>query len=243
MQNDTSSNNKIISFDKVTKTYPGNPEPSLKEISFNVNEGEFFCIVGPSGCGKSTALKIIANLESISSGEIKKPADVAMVFQSGALLPWLNIFDNVAFGLKTQGASDKKITDECDKYINLTGLSSFENKYPRELSGGQRQRVGLARALAVSPQVLLLDEPFSALDTVTTEELHKDLYKIWQQTKKTIIMVSHSIEEAVGLADRIMLMKAGSIEKIFEITLPHPRREQEAAFMHDVQKIRKEFFK
>jgi len=215
----------------------------LREISFSVNEEEFFCIVGPSGCGKSTALKIIANLENISGGEVKKPESVAMVFQSGALLPWLNVFDNAAFGLKAQGASDKKISEEVNKYISLTGLTSLENKYPRELSGGQRQRVGLARALAVSPQVLLLDEPFSALDTVTTEELHKDLYKIWQQTKKTIVMVSHSIEEAVTLAGRIMLMKAGNVETIFEIKLPYPRREQEAAFMHDVQKIRNEFFK
>jgi len=235
--------NPIISFTKVSKTYPGNPEPSLREISFSVNQGEFFCIVGPSGCGKSTVLKIIANLESVSGGEVKKPDEVSMVFQSGALLPWLNVFDNVAFGLKAQNASGRKISEECNKYINLTGLTGLENKYPHELSGGQRQRVGLARALAVAPEVLLLDEPFSALDTVTTEELHKDLYKIWQATKKTIVMVSHSIEEAVNLADRIMLMKAGAVQTIFPITLPYPRREQEAAFMHDVQKIRKEFFK
>ncbi|MFI5205473.1 MAG: ABC transporter ATP-binding protein [Candidatus Paceibacterales bacterium] len=233
----------IISFEDVTKTYPGNPEPSLKSISFKVNQGEFFCIVGPSGCGKSTVLKIIADLENINSGKLEKPKAVAMVFQSGAVLPWLNVFDNVAFGLKAIGAAPKKISDEVEKYISLTGLNELENKYPRELSGGQRQRVGLARALAVSPQVLLLDEPFSALDTVTTEELHKDLYKIWQQTKKTIVMVSHSIEEAVTLADRIMLMKAGRLENIFEIKLPYPRREQEAGFMHDVQKIRHEFFK
>jgi NitT/TauT family transport system ATP-binding protein len=232
----------LIEFFKIVKTYPGNPAPSLSEVSFNVLEGEFFCIVGPSGCGKSTVLKIIADLEKINSGEVKKPQEVSMVFQSGALLPWLNVYENVAFGLRAKNAPDKKILEECAKYIEMTGLSEFAAKYPRDLSGGQRQRVGIARALAVDPQVLLLDEPFSALDTVTTEDLHKDLLKIWHQTKKTIVMVSHSIEEAVNLADRVMLMKAGRIQQIFEIKLPYPRREQEAGFMHDVQNIRKKFF-
>jgi NitT/TauT family transport system ATP-binding protein len=232
----------IISFNNIGITFPGNPAPSLCEVSFNVTGGEFFCIVGPSGCGKSTVLKIIAGLETQSKGEVKKPVQVAMVFQSGALLPWLNVFDNVALGLKANTASEAKINDECGKYIEMTGLSELAEKYPHELSGGQRQRVGLARALAVNPEVLLLDEPFSALDTGTTEELHRDLYKIWQATKKTIVMVSHSIEEAVSLADRIMLMKAGRVEEIFNITLPYPRREQASDFMHDVQSIRKKFF-
>ena len=236
------NSNSIINFDKVSKTYSGNPEPSLNLVDFTVNQGEFFCIVGPSGCGKSTALKIIAGLENVDSGTVQKPDEVSMVFQSGALLPWLTVFENVAFGLRAQNASEKRINEQCDKYINLTGLSTLEEKFPRELSGGQRQRVGLARALAVEPKVLLLDEPFSALDAGTTEELHKDLYKIWQATKKTIVMVSHSIEEAVSLADRIMLMKAGKVEQVFEITLPYPRREQASEFMHDVQNIRKKFF-
>jgi len=165
-----------------------------------------------------------------------------MVFQSGALFPWLNVFENVALGLRAKNVDDKKVEIICDKYIEMAGLAGFEEKFPHELSGGQKQRVGLARALAVEPKVLLLDEPFSALDTGTTEELHKDLIKIWQQTKKTIVMVSHSIEEAVTLADRIMLMKAGVVEKTFSITLPRPRREQESDFMHDVQTIRKKFF-
>lgn len=233
----------IISFKKVGLTYPGNPLPSLTDVSFDVGQGEFFCIVGPSGCGKSTILKIVANLETASNGEVIKPNRVAMVFQSGALLPWLSVYENIAMGLKAGSAGEKKVQEECAKYIEMTGLQEFINKYPRDLSGGQRQRVGLARALAVNPDVLLLDEPFSALDTATTEELHKDLMKIWHTTKKTIVMISHSIEEAVSLADRIMLMKAGRIEQIFAITLPYPRRELAAEFMHDVQKIRQEFFK
>ena len=233
----------MISFKSVSKIYPGNPKTAVAGVNFEVKDGEFFCIVGPSGCGKSTILKIIADLEKETSGQVTKPDKVSMVFQSGALLPWLNVFENVALGLKAINTPPKKIAEECDKYITMTGLVELAEKYPRELSGGQRQRVGLARALAVDPKVLLLDEPFSALDTATTEELHKDLLKIWQQTKKTIVMVSHSVEEAVALADRIMLMKAGRIEETFEIKLPYPRREQEAAFMHEVQKIRHMFFK
>ncbi len=232
----------IINFTNISKTYPGNPLPSLDHLTFEVREGEFFCIVGPSGCGKSTVLKVVAGLEVTTSGEVKKPTEVAMVFQSGALLPWLTVYDNVALGLKAKNSGNKKISEECHKYIEMTGLLEFGQKYPRDLSGGQRQRVGLARALAVNPKVLLLDEPFSALDTVTTEELHKDLHKIWKATKKTIVMVSHSIEEAVSLADKIMLMKAGKIEKIFEIKLPYPRREQAHSFIEEVHKVRSQFF-
>lgn len=233
----------MISFINVSKTYSGNLQPSLNGVNFAVQDGEFFCIVGPSGCGKSTILKIIANLENASSGEAICPDNAAMVFQSGALLPWLNVYENVAFGLRAKKIAERKAKEECLKYIEITGLKEFESKYPRDLSGGQRQRVGLARALAINPKVLLLDEPFSALDTGTTEELHKDLIKIWQTTKKTIVMVSHSIEEAVSLAGRIMLMKAGKEEKIYEVKLPYPRRELEADFIHHVQTIRKEFFK
>lgn len=233
----------VIEFKNVFKTYPGNPLPSLNGITFNVQESEFFVVVGPSGCGKSTVLKIIAALENFNQGEVQKPLDVAIVFQSGALFPWLSVYENVALGLRAKNVPEKKVEEQCEKYIDMVGLREFTQKYPRDLSGGQRQRVGIARALAVEPKVLLLDEPFSALDAVTTEDLHKDLYKIWQATKKTVVMVSHSIEEAVSVADRIMLMKAGKVEQIFEIKLPYPRREQEAAFMHDVQKIRHEFFK
>ena len=235
----------VIQVQKLGKTYAtsSNPLVALDKISFSILEGEFVSLVGPSGCGKSTVLKIIAGLEDKTSGEVQKPKEVAMVFQNGALMPWLTVFDNVALGLKAEDASQRKIQEECGKYIEMMGLTSLAFKYPHELSGGQRQRVGFARALAVSPKILLLDEPFSALDAATTEELHKDLYKIWQATKKTIVMVSHSIEEAVGLADRIMLMKEGTIQKIYEINLSHPRREQGENFMKDVQKIRGEFFK
>jgi len=232
----------MIVFDQVNKTYPDNTQ-ALKEVSFEVADGEFFCIVGPSGCGKSTILKIIASLETVTSGQVQKPANISMAFQSGALLPWLNVFDNVALGLEAQGLDRGKTQEKTEKYIAMVELQDFKLKLPRELSGGQRQRVGLARALAVDPQVLLLDEPFSALDTITADELHQDLIKIWQATRKTIVMVSHSLEEAVTLADRIMLIKNGQVEEFFQIRLPYPRREQAHSFIEEVHKIRKEFLK
>ena len=232
----------MIVFNQVNKIYPDNTQ-ALKDVSFQVEPGEFFCIVGHSGCGKSTILKLIAGLEQPNSGQIDAPKEVSMVFQSGALLPWLSVYENVALGLRAQHAGEKKVVEECHKYIGMTGLLEFQAKYPHDLSGGQRQRVGLARALAVDPQVLLLDEPFSALDTITADELHQDLIKIWQATKKTIVMVSHSLEEAVTLADRIMLMKNGQVEEFFPIRLPYPRREQAHSFIEEVHKIRKEFLK
>jgi NitT/TauT family transport system ATP-binding protein len=172
-----------------------------------------------------------------------KPDNVAMVFQSGALLPWLTALDNVGLGLAAKGLAPIHVRAESEKYIAMMGLREFAAKYPRELSGGQRQRVGIARAFAVDPDVLLLDEPFSALDPKITEELHRDVLKIWQSTGKTIVMVSHAIEEAVTLADRIFLVKNHTIEKTFSITLPRPRRDNETGFAHEVQQVRREFFK
>ncbi len=237
----------LIQFTNVSKVFePGN-ETALKNVSFEISEGEFVCAIGPSGGGKSTILKIIAGLEKETGGTVVKPENISMVFQSGALLPWLNVFENVAMGLKTKGrgaSSEKRgVKEQTDRYIEMVGLKDLESKYPRDLSGGQRQRVGIARALAVDPTVLLLDEPFSALDPKTTEELHQDLIRIWRETKKTIVMVSHLIEEAVSLADRVLLIKNFTVEKVFEITLPRPRRENEASFAHEVLQMRREFFK
>jgi NitT/TauT family transport system ATP-binding protein len=244
MQNDINLNNKpLITFDKVSKIFEPEKDAALRDVSFSVGAGEFVCVIGPSGGGKSTILKIIAGLETASSGTVTKPANVSMVFQAGALLPWLTVFENVALGLKAKRFSESKVRTESLRYIEMMGLAGMESKYPRDLSGGQRQRVGIARALAVDPTILLLDEPFSALDPKTTEELHEDIVKIWQETKKTIVMVSHSIEEAVSLADRVILIKNLTVEKIFTITLVRPRRENEALFAHEVLQVRKEFFK
>jgi NitT/TauT family transport system ATP-binding protein len=233
----------IIAFNNVSKVYePGN-EVALRNASFSVAPGEFVCIIGPSGGGKSTVLKIIAGLEKESSGLVTRPMGVSMVFQSGALLPWLTALDNVAFALQGAPLSEARRRAESVRYLELMGLKGFEAKYPRDLSGGQQQRVGIARALAVEPAVLLLDEPFSSLDPQITEELHKDVIRIWRETKKTIVMVSHLIEEAVALADRVLLVKDHAVEKEFVITLERPRRENEAAFAKEVLRVRREFFK
>jgi NitT/TauT family transport system ATP-binding protein len=237
-----STDKSIIHFEKVSKVFD-EKDIALRDASFTIEQGEFICVIGPSGGGKSTILKIIAGLEAPTSGTVQKPAGVSMVFQAGALLPWLTVFENVAMGLKIKNLSDEKVRAEAMRQIETVGLAGMESKYPRDLSGGQRQRVGIARALAVDPAVLLLDEPFSALDPKTTEELHQDVTAIWKKTGKTIVMVSHLIEEAVSLADRILLIKNYTVEKIFPIILTRPRRENEAAFAHEVLGIRKEFFK
>ncbi len=242
MRNDSNLNN-IIVFEKVGKIYEPQGDVALKNVSFSVSKGEFACIIGPSGCGKSTILKIISGLDKESSGDIIIPKNISMVFQNGALFPWLTAYENVALGARVKQQDKYEIDFICQKYIKMMKLSEFADKYPRELSGGQRQRVGIARALAVDPDVLLLDEPFSALDAKITEELHQDILSMWQQTQKTIVMVSHSIEEAAALADKIILMKTGLIQKEFKINLSRPRHEQAPSFQELVNQIRREFFK
>jgi NitT/TauT family transport system ATP-binding protein len=232
-----------VDIKQISKTYFGASAPALRDVSLQVGDKELLCIIGASGCGKSTLLKIIAGLEHPDKGEVAVPGPLSMVFQSGALLPWLTVKENAEFGLRAKKNAPRTIEEGGKKYLEMVGLSDFADKYPRELSGGQRQRVGLARALAVEPKLLLLDEPFSALDPKTTEDLHKDLLKIWQETGIAVVMVSHLIEEAVSLADRVVLMKNGSIEEVFKISLPYPRRENGVTFHEEVQKIRRAFFK
>ena len=223
--------------------YSKESKPAIHDVSFSITGGEFVCLIGGSGEGKTTILKLIAGLIEPTSGTITKPAKVSMSFQLGALLPWLTVFENVALGLREQKMPEHTITRVVDEQLRLVGMFEHKDKYPADLSGGQRQRVGIARALAVDPAVLLLDEPFSALDAKTTAELHDDLIKIWRETKKTIVMVSHLIEEAVSLADRIILVRQGTIDSIYTIDLPYPRREQAEGFMRDVSHIRRELFK
>ncbi len=232
----------IIECTKVGKLYTGEHTPALRDVSCTVAEGEFICIIGASGCGKSTLLKLIAGLEEPSVGTILKPARVSMSFQLGALLPWRTVAANAALGIEDSGLSRQVIARRVDAELARVNMLAYKDKYPSDLSGGQRQRTGIARALAVEPEVLLLDEPFSALDPKTTAELHDDLIDIWRQTKKTIVMVSHLIEEAVSLADRVFLMKDGTIVSEFPVTLPYPRRESDD-FHREVMKIRREFFR
>lgn len=233
----------VIEFTGVGKTYPHESKPAIHDVSFAVSQGEFICLIGASGGGKTTTIKLIAGLEAATAGSVKRPENVAMSFQLGALLPWLSVYENVAFGLRERHMSEEAIARVVDQQLRMVNMLEFGAKYPADISGGQRQRVGIARALAVDPAVLLLDEPFSALDAKTTAELHDDLIKIWRDTKKTIVMVSHLIEEAVSLADRVILFRDGTIDGIFKIDLPYPRREQAEGFMRDVSRIRREFFK
>ncbi|MDO8582392.1 MAG: ABC transporter ATP-binding protein [bacterium] len=232
----------IISFDCVSKTYD-DVDVALVGASFAVPHGAFACVIGPSGGGKSTVLKLIAGITEPTAGAVVKPKNVSMVFQAGALMPWLSALENVAFGLHNKGLSIARIRSTAQKYFKMLGLQGLEEKLPRELSGGERQRVGIARALAVNPHVLLLDEPFSALDPKTTDELHKDIIKIWKETGKTVVMVSHSIEEAVALASMVILVKDRAVKKIFDIDLPRPRHEHALPFMREVRQIKREFFK
>ena len=163
----------MIELKNIHKQYPGVPKETLKDINLAVQDEELVCLIGPSGCGKSTLLQIIANLEEATSGTIEVPDEMSMVFQSGALLPWLTVEQNAAFGLTAKGKNKKEAAREVKPFLAMVGLTELAQKYPHELSGGQRQRVGIARALAIKPRVLLLDEPFSALDPKTTHELHE----------------------------------------------------------------------
>ena len=228
-----------IVFTNVNKSYETPPVYVVYDFSLSINRGEFFCLVGPSGCGKSTVLKMIAGIETPSSGTLVRPPHVGMVFQSYALLPWLTVEDNVAFAPRMRRFKEDKVKELTARYLHMVHLEPFARKYPRELSGGQRQRVGIARALAVESEVLLMDEPFSALDPVIVDQLHADLLDIWETTKKTIVMISHHFEEAVVLADRVGIMKGGALDEIIPITLPRPRREEETPFMLEVKEIRR----
>jgi ABC-type nitrate/sulfonate/bicarbonate transport system ATPase subunit len=223
----------------VSKSYVTPPVYVVQDFSLSIKKGEFFCLIGASGCGKSTVVKLIAGIEMPNSGTVTRPDHVGMVFQSYALLPWLTVEGNVSFAARMQGFDRDKIEKVTKRYLRMVHLESFANRYPRELSGGQRQRVGIARALAVESDVLLMDEPFSALDPVITDELHEDILRIWGETQNTIVMVSHHFEEAVSLADRVGVMKDGRLDKIVEMTLPRPRSEDDPAFMAEVRKLRR----
>jgi NitT/TauT family transport system ATP-binding protein len=215
---------------KVYQTKSGGVH-ALDDVSINVREGEFLCLLGPSGCGKSTLLWSMAGLHSLSGGQIRLGSDVinkphpeiAMIFQEANLLPWRNLARNIElpFEIKKQAPNRERI----EKLLKRVGLEGFETKYPRELSGGMQQRASIVRSLAVDPSVLLMDEPFGALDAFTRDEMNLLIQEIWMETGKTIIFITHSITEAVFLADRIVVMSArpGRISNIVDVVLPRPR--------------------
>ena len=214
---------------------PKNREPvtALSDFSLEVGKGEFVSIVGPSGCGKSSFLNILLGLIKPDSGEIQLNGsritgpgqERAMVFQEFGLLPWRTVTANVELGLELKGIAPARRAERAADLIKLVGLEDFANHYPHELSGGMKQRVGLARALATEPEVLLMDEPFAALDAQTRDLMQMELLQIWEQTKKTVLFVTHSIEEAAYLSDRVIVMSArpGHTKDILKIDLPRPR--------------------
>ncbi len=206
---------------------------SLTDINFEIRDGEFICILGPSGCGKTTLLRIIAGLESPTSGQVlidgtaidRPNQKLGMIFQDYSLYPWRTVNENIAFGLELRGVGKDQRDKAGEKYLELAGLSGFGNSYPYELSGGMRQRVAVVRALAVDPLVLLMDEPFGALDAQTRNRLQHDLLEIWDKTKKTILFVTHSVDEAVFLADRIVVLtpRPGHVCEVIDVDPPRPR--------------------
>jgi NitT/TauT family transport system ATP-binding protein len=215
----------------------------MQDISFEVADSDFLAIVGPSGCGKSTLLRLIQGLDHPTGGKVTfrdQPvttvcSKMAMVFQSFALYPWLTVSQNVAFGIEALGWPPDRIKTQVERYVSVTGLDGFQEAYPRELSGGMRQRVGLARALAVDPSVLLMDEPFSSLDPLTAESLREEILQLWRDPDlppDAVLLVSHNIEEAIQLADRIIVLsrRPSHVLADVKVDLPRPRDRKSPAF-------------
>jgi len=243
---------QFIKVNGVTKYFGESEKPTLKDINVNINEDEFIAILGPSGSGKSSLLRIITGLIEPTEGEVifdgKKVNGVnqyaSIVFQSFALYPWLTVRENVELGLKAKGFPKDYTSQKASELISLIGLDGFEEAYPKELSGGMRQRVGFARALAVQPKLLCMDEPFSALDFLTAENLRTELIDLWTTKKmpiKSIIMITHGIEEAVLMADKIVMLSRDPARVIAEIKidLPHPRNRKSPEFESIVDSVYK----
>jgi len=210
--------------------------PALGGVNFEIRPNEFLTVIGPSGCGKTTLLRIVASLTPADTGtvlidgrEVTKPsAERAMVFQQFGLFPWKTVLDNVKFPLAIQKVPDAEATERARVQLRRVGLDRFESSHPHQLSGGMQQRVGLARALAVNPEILLMDEPFGAIDAQTREFMQEELLKIWAETKKTVLFITHDLDEAVLLADRIIVLTSGPgsvVREIVDVNLPRPRWE------------------
>ncbi|TAN58331.1 MAG: ABC transporter ATP-binding protein [Rhodospirillales bacterium] len=241
-----------LSLRAVNKTFlqRGQPVEALDNIELEIGKGQFISIVGSSGCGKSTLLRIIAGLETNYRGQVLmngKPVtgpglDRGMVFQEHRLLPWLTVEQNVAFGL--HGLAEAEISKRVDEHLELVGLSGFKHAYPAQLSGGMAQRVAIARALVNQPSILLLDEPFGALDAMTKIQMQQEVLRIWEAERATMVLVTHDIEEAIYLGDVVVVMSSrpGRIKKIIHVDLPRPRDRSNHHFTNLRQSIFREFF-
>lgn len=223
----------------------------LRNLHLDVRNGEILAIVGPSGCGKTTLLRILAGLEEPDSGGVLIDGapvhgvgtERAIIFQEPRLLPWLTVLGNVSFGLEVRGTAKAEAETRARHYIRLVGLSEFEGAFPRQLSGGMAQRVGIARALTVQPEILLLDEPLGALDAMTKLTMQEELSRIWREEKVTMILVTHDLEEAIYLADRVLVLpkEKGAVPRLIEVNLPRPRDRSESNFVAMRRKLMGEF--
>jgi NitT/TauT family transport system ATP-binding protein len=246
----------VIEIAGVSKTYRSadGDVPSLKPLSFSIGDGEFVVVVGPSGCGKTTLLKMLAGLLPASTGEIRiegrvvtKPhRDVGIVFQSPLLLPWRRVLENVMMPVEVKGLDRTAYRERALMLLRTVGLQGFERKYPWQLSGGMQQRASICRALVHDPKIVLMDEPFGALDAMTREHMNVELQRIQRETGKTVLLITHSIPEAVFLADRVLVMTArpGDIAAVYDVTLPRPRSLEmmsNPVFVELTRKIRAHF--
>ncbi|MBC7444190.1 MAG: ABC transporter ATP-binding protein [Polaromonas sp.] len=234
----------FVQIEALAKSYPGNAEPVFDGVNIHIERGEFVCIIGHSGCGKTTILNVLAGLETASAGhvfmdgrEVSGPSlERGVVFQGHALMPWLTVRKNIAFAVRSKWPDwrAEQVAAQVEKYVALVGLSAALDKKPSALSGGMKQRVGIARAFAIEPKMLLLDEPFGALDALTRGTIQDELMNIVRETRQTVFMITHDVDEAVLLADRIMLMSNGPQARVAEIVRnTMPRNRQRATLHHD----------
>ncbi len=248
--NITQYRNFAIEIKDLSKTYiseSGECVHALDSVNINVPEGGFLTLIGPTGCGKTTILNIISGLEKPDSGQVLFTDDlqpgrtIACVFQHYTLFPWRSILRNITFGLQMQGVPGHNRKDSARELLYKVGLSGFERAYPHELSGGMRQRAAIAQALAIRPRLLLMDEPFGALDDPTRRELYKMLIDLWQESRTTIIFVTHNLDEAITLADKVTVLseRPGRVVKEFDVELPRPRNSQSSDFIDMFIKVRK----
>ncbi len=229
----------------VSKQFYNTDKNTVSDVSLEVKEGEFITLIGPSGCGKSTVLNMIAGLEKTTGGEIRldgglitEPgADRVVMFQESALFPWLTVVENVKFGMNIAGLPKEEQEDRAVKYLDMVHLTKFRDYNTHQLSGGMKQRVALARALTMDSKVLLMDEPFASLDKQTRNVLRDEIQNIWMETHKTVIFITHSVEEAVFLSDRVALMTASpsTIKKVYDVKMPRPRKIDSPEFV-DIRK-------
>jgi NitT/TauT family transport system ATP-binding protein len=232
-----------VELDNVTKFYDAQERlHALHEVTFDIERGEFVSIVGPSGCGKSTLLNIMAGLDVPSSGEVRLQggpvrgphSKISMIFQAFGLFPWRTVLENVSYGLEMRKTSKEEREGIAGQYLEMVGLAGYEHMYPKQLSGGMKQRVGIARALAVEPEVVLMDEAFSAIDEVTADILREEVTEIHEETGKTFVLVTHNLSEALELSDKVVVLsrRPAKVKRIFTVDLCRPRDRTHSSFIH-----------